>query len=310
MTQPRSSFVEHRFGGEPRRIGVHSLGGVRAATHCIALHSGPGFSAATLLAGAEVLARATPISMVDLPGCGASSRHPGSGYPMEAYIADVMAVSPALGAAKPLLLGHGWGAILAVETALAHPEAIAGLMLVNPLRVLNASGQDGDAQLRRVQRVDACLLARFTADVMPTLQQAMQGQAAWELVDGNPWWPQMWLTQWAGPATAAWHGTIASARIGMEAYFAHKGQAMFDPESAWARYDLATRLPLLRCPVSVLASRHDANYVALPHIHVDPLRAARPDLTVELTDAAGHFLISEAPALVAAHLQRHPALAK
>jgi pimeloyl-ACP methyl ester carboxylesterase len=303
-------MVEHRFGGVLRRIHVETFGASTAAAPCIAVHSGPGFGAASLRAGIERLARHAPVSLLDLPGCGASSRHPGSGYPIEGYIADVMAVARSLGPAKPLLLGHGWGASLAVETALAHPGAIAGLMLVNPLRVLSGSGQVSDAQLRQVERVDATLLARFTADVMPALQQAMQGQAAWQAVDTNPWWPQMWLTQWAGPATAAWHQSIATARVGMEAYFAHKGQAIFDPESAWARYDLATRLPLLRCPVSVLASRHDANYVALPHIHVDLLRAARPDLTVELTDAAGHFLISEAPALVAAHLQRHPALAK
>jgi len=60
---------------------------------------------------------------------------------------------------------------------------------------------------------------------------------------------------------------------------------------------------------SVLASRHDANYVALPHVHIDPLRAAHAGLPVELTELAGHFLISEVPDLVAAHLARHPALA-
>jgi pimeloyl-ACP methyl ester carboxylesterase len=170
---------------------------------------------------------------------------------------------------------------------------------------LGGAGQDGEAQLRQVQRTDATLVERFNADVMPALQQAMQGQAPWEAVDGHPWWNEMLLTQWAGAPSAAWHAALHGHRFGMEAYFAHKGQAMFDPESAWARYDLAARMPLLNCPASVLASGHDANYVALPSIHVDPMRAACPGLVVELTDAGGHFLVSEAPAVVAAHLRRH-----
>ena len=149
------------------------------------------------------------------------------------------------------------------------------------------------------------LLPRFAADVLPDLQQAMQGLLPWDAIDANPWWPQMWATQWAGAPSAAWQSALHGHQPGMEAYFAHKGQAMFDPESAWARYDLAERVPRLRCPVSALASRHDANYVALPHIHLDAMHKALPDMQVQLVDGVGHFILSEAPYMVAAHIQRH-----
>jgi pimeloyl-ACP methyl ester carboxylesterase len=297
--------IEHRFAGEVRRVHGERWSGSRSGRPCIALHSGPGFGAATLRAGAEQLAAVVDLVLVDLPGSGASSRHPGSAYPIEGYIADVLAVRGTLGALPPLLLGHGWGAILAVEVALAQPDAVAGVAMLNPLRVLNAAGQDTAAQQRQVERVDATLLPRFTSAVLPTLQQAMQGLAPWDEVDANPWWPQMWATQWAGAPTPAWQATLRGHRPGMEAYFAHKGQAMFDSESRWARYDLAARLPALRCPAGVLASSHDANYVALPHIHLEPLRQALPELHVELIDDAGHFLVAEAPERVAAFLQRH-----
>ena len=301
----RGSARTLQYGSTPQqRCVAFQTHGPSDGTPIIALHSGPGFGAATLRPGIDIVAARHAITLIDLPGCGASSRHPGSGYPIEAYIEDVIQVRAAIGAAQPWLLGHGWGAILAVETALAHPLEIGGLVLVNPLRILNAQGQDGEAQARQVDCTDPTLLARFSSDVLPALQRALAGQEDWSAVDRNPWWPEMWRTQWAQPATADCAREIGNVELGMEAYFAHKGQAMFDAQSHWARYDLAARLGALACPVSVLASTHGANYVALPRIHVEPLRAVRPSMPIEIVDDAGHFLLAEAPALVAAHLQR------
>ena len=296
--------LEYGSGPERRRVAFQTHGPAHG-TPVIAIHSGPGFGAVTLRPGIELVATQHAITLFDLPGCGASSRHPGSGYPMAAYVEDVMQVRAAIGAARPWLLGHGWGAILAVEAALAHPQAVAGLVLVNPLRILRGQGQDSVAQARQVERTDATLLARFGSDVVPSLQQAMAGSGAWAAVDHNPWWPQMWHTQWAAPPSPAWTAAMAALALGMEAYFAHKGQAMFDERSVWARYDLAQRMATLACPLAVLASSHDANYVALPPIHVDPLCAAQPSMPVELIDNAGHFLLAEAPQRVAAFLARH-----
>lgn len=305
MTTRRDHDVEYWDAGGHRRIHTETHAEQDSSDlACIALHSGPGFGAATLRPGIEAMASHLAMTLVDLPGCGLSSRHPGSAYAIESYVEDLMQVRGALNLSRPLLLGHGWGAILAVEAALAHPSAFGGVMLVNPLRVLNASGQDSEAQLRQVQRVDETLLPRFTTDVLPMLQRALQGLTPWENVDRCSWWRQMWVTQWAGTPSDAWQTCVAECDPGMEAYFAHKGQAMFDPDSRWANYDLADRLVALQLPATVIASDHDANYVALPHMHVQPLRAAQAELHVEIVSDGGHFLMAEAPSVVARHLQR------
>ena len=306
MTAVRERVVAYQGSDGPRQIYTETYASEAPEWRggCIALHSGPGFGLATLRPGIEHLAAATDVTLVDLPGCGRSSRHPGSGYPMEAYIDDIRQVRRQLAVQRPFLLGHGWGAILAVETALEHPTDFAGVTLVNPLRVLNGSGQDGEAQARQVERVDHTLLTRFSSDVLPKLQQAMQGLGPWADVESDPWWPQMWLTQWAGPPSPAWQDSVDRVTPGLEAYFAHKGMAMFDPQSRWARYDLAERLGALGKPATVLASQHDANYVALPMVHVDPLRKARPDLPVDIVADGGHFLMAESPAVVVGHLRR------
>jgi pimeloyl-ACP methyl ester carboxylesterase len=260
-----------------------------AGAPLVALHSGPGFGAATLRPGIEALAAQRPVILIDLPGCGRSSRHPGSGYPIEAYVECVMRVRDALGA-----------------TARAHPQAFGGAVLVNPLRVLHAHGQDHEAQARRMHEVDAELASRFAEELGPAIAAALQGQGDWDAIEHSALWPRLLRTQWAATPTAAWQRAIAEAQFGMEAYFAHKGSAMMDPAgNPWSRFDLAARLPLLKLPVSVLASDHDANYVAPPRLHAQPLCAARPGLSFDLLCDVGHFLISEAPDAVAAHLQRH-----
>jgi len=304
----RELDVQHRHAGQLRSVHVQVLGQPNGRPPCIAIHSGPGFGAATLIAGCEALAMVAPVAVIDLPGCGASSRHPGSGYPMEAFVADVWAVHGTLGSARSLLLGHGWGAILATEAALANAAATAGLLLINPLRILVAAGQDHEAQARRIAAVAPSLPEEFASDLLPLVQQARAQPAHWDGVDGHPWWRNVLDTQWAEAPTPAWREAIGAARFGMEAYFDHKGQAFYDATSAWGRYDLATPLARVRSPVTVLASEDDANYVAPPAVHALPLQSACTALEVHLVRNVGHFMLSESPLAVAGFLQRHPAM--
>jgi pimeloyl-ACP methyl ester carboxylesterase len=304
----RDFDVQHRFAGALRSVRVHMRGAPNGRPPCIALHSGPGFGSASLMPGCDDIARVVQVAFIDLPGCGESSHHAGSGYPMAAFVADVWAVHDALGAPTSLLLGHGWGAILAAEAALAMPAATAGLLLVNPLRILAAAGQDHAAQARRMAAVAPGLPEEFARDVWPLVQQAQGDEQHWPSVDAQPWWGRVLDTQWATTPTPAWREAIAAARFGMEAYFAHKGQAFFDPGSPWGRYDLAASLARVHGPVTVLAAEDDANYVAPPAVHALPLVSACAALQLHLVRGVGHFMLSEAPQAVAGFMQRHPAL--
>jgi epoxide hydrolase 4 len=52
-------------------------------------------------------------------------------YALETLGDDVAALVDALGESKAHLLGHEWGAIVAAEVALSHPDKVARLILVN-----------------------------------------------------------------------------------------------------------------------------------------------------------------------------------
>ncbi|MFO1268587.1 MAG: alpha/beta hydrolase [Rubrivivax sp.] len=288
--------MTHLFAGEERRVAYELLGDAGPLA-CIVIHAGPGFTRESLKPGMEVLAKRMPVMLIDLPGCGESSRHGAAGYSLEAYAADVEAVRQEMGEgdAPVVLLGHGSGALVAAEYAARFPSKAAALILVNPLRILNAAGPDPEAQQRQVDRVDPTLHDRFVKDVLPLVQPALEGEFAWEDLDRNPWWMEMIRTQWHGPVDPRWEAGMKRARLGMESYFAQKGAAMFNPESPWAKVDLADMLKGLKPAVGVIASTSDANYVAPVKVHVAPLVERFAALPVQLIGDAGHFLPCERP---------------
>lgn len=66
----------------------------------------------------------------DARGHGRSGK-PSSGYGFDRAVADVLAVARGRRARRPLLVGHSWGAMVALEAAASHPRAFAGIVLVD-----------------------------------------------------------------------------------------------------------------------------------------------------------------------------------
>jgi pimeloyl-ACP methyl ester carboxylesterase len=66
----------------------------------------------------------------DARGHGRSGK-PSAGYGFDRTVGDAIAVTRARRARRPLLVGHSWGAMVALEAAARHPRAFAGLVLVD-----------------------------------------------------------------------------------------------------------------------------------------------------------------------------------
>ena len=66
---------------------------------------------------------------IDQRGHGESDAPPGP-YRREDLAADVVSVIEHFGSSRAVLLGHSMGGIVAMTTALAHPERVAGLVLI------------------------------------------------------------------------------------------------------------------------------------------------------------------------------------
>ncbi|MFJ9868749.1 alpha/beta fold hydrolase [Streptomyces sp. NPDC101165] len=78
---------------------------------------------------AGLLADVTPVIRWDQRGCGRSERCDGP-WTSERFVADLDAVRRHFGLERMALLGHSWGAQLALSYALAHPDRVGSLVYV------------------------------------------------------------------------------------------------------------------------------------------------------------------------------------
>ena len=116
------------------------------------LHGGPGLSDYAGLLAPELggwrtvhyQQRGLPPSSVDGP------------FTVEQHVADAIAVLDARDVNRAVVVGHSWGAHLALELAVAHPDRVAGLVLIDGpgadrrrRRRGNGPGPDRPARSRR-----------------------------------------------------------------------------------------------------------------------------------------------------------------
>lgn len=85
--------------------------------------------AAWYFSSAPAVAATHRVRLVDLRGHGLTER-PATGYDRQTMIGDALAVTADL---DPFVaVGHSYGALLALRLANAHPDRVAGLVLVDP----------------------------------------------------------------------------------------------------------------------------------------------------------------------------------
>lgn len=99
----------------------------------IVVHGGPGLDHAYLQPGLNVLARSNTLIYYDQRGTGRSTAElTPEAINMNAFVEDIDALRQALGYERVDVLGHSFGALIALEYALAHPEHLRTLILMNP----------------------------------------------------------------------------------------------------------------------------------------------------------------------------------
>jgi proline iminopeptidase len=99
----------------------------------VVLHGGPDFDHAYLRPELDRLAGATRLVYYDQRGRGRSSAgvRP-TDVTMESELRDLDALRAHLGLESTAVLGHSWGAVVAMAYAARHPERVSHLVLLNP----------------------------------------------------------------------------------------------------------------------------------------------------------------------------------
>ncbi len=226
---------------------------------------------------------------MDLPGSGRSSRHPGSGYPMDGFVHDIETVRDALGVARVVLLGHSFGGQVALEYALAKPDRVSGLVLC---------GTAASSNIRGSIEYEPDLL-RMLHDLVAKLQGAQEtGRAEdWSALDEHPWWSHATRTQFHGPVPELWDKVMAEITFGAEVYFMNTGSAAIaterTPPVAW---DLRPRLADVRVPTLIVHGGSEAEYSVPADPHAYALHDGIAGSRLEVLPEAGTYPWVERPA--------------
>jgi len=120
------------------------------------------------LAVANAAARHADTLCYDLRGHGLSERPP-TGYTVADGVDDLLGLLDTLGIEEPAhLFGNSYGAVVAVAFAIAHPERVAGMVLIEPH--VGAEGLSDDELGRLSAGLDEALTGLFRPDVKQWLE--------------------------------------------------------------------------------------------------------------------------------------------
>lgn len=232
----------------------------------VLVHGGPGLW--DMFGGlAAALADRHTVWRWDQRGCGRSA--PGGPYTVERFVADLDAVVAAAGA-PVALLGHSWGAQLALRYALDHPDRVSRLVYLSGTGLsvdswkpahraaaVRRLGPDA-ARLLSLRGRDAAVL-QWTADVADPDRAAAIAEAM-----ATPWFP-----------------------INTEV---HRG-IQDDVAAHWDEAAVEAGCRALTVPTLILDGAEDTR----PRWAVDSLAATLPDVTRITLSEIGHLPWLEAP---------------
>jgi len=173
---------------------------------------------------------------IDTLGYGDSSKPPLGADSIERWAAVAMDAVDALGIDRLAVVGHHTGAVIATEIAAAWPDRVEAVVLSAPALV------DADFRARRAKPspVDD-VVRRADGSHLTELWRIRQ-----------PWYPE-------GDIDLLERFVVDAIKAGPRAAEGH---------AVVARYGMETRLPLIRCPVLVLAPTAD------PHAYPQARRLA------------------------------------
>lgn len=270
------------------RTGAGTIGGWirgRGDVLAVCLHGGPGMTDYTESLADEVLGSVPGlIRVARFQQRGFEPSTTGGPFTVERAVGDVIDVLDALGAATAILVGHSWGAHLALHVAVTAPERVDGLVVLDSL---GGAGDGGAASLAPNLR------SRIGDRARRTLED-LQGRTELDPVER----------------------ATAEMRLLWPGYFGDASQAPPMPDILM---DPAAGEPVLMDALRLLGEGHLERLlptIDVPSIHligarspIDPdanLRSANllRNSIVEVQEGVGHFAWLERPGSVATALRR------
>ncbi|MEU6145736.1 alpha/beta hydrolase [Streptomyces sp. NPDC047081] len=224
---------------------------------------------------AELLADVTPVVRWDQRGCGRSERCAGP-WTTERFVADLDAVRRHFGVERMALLGHSWGAQLALSYALARPERVRVLLYVAGTGIGPVTEWHGG----------------FEANLLARLGEDPERLARWRELGRDD--RERAVIQWSAEFEDRARAVEQAERMA-DPWFGINldcGRELNDEtRRTWGTPELYEACACLDVPVHILDGAHDIR----PRSAVDSLERALPQVRRAVFPDAGHLPWAEDP---------------
>ena len=263
-------------GGE---LGAWVRDAPAGARKAVLLHGGPGLSDYLDTLADELDGLLTTVSYQQR---GLSPSVVDGDVSVEGHVRDAVAVMDALGWHKPVVIGHSWGGYLALHLAVAHPDRVGALVILD---LLGATGDGGVKQFvpnlrRRLSERDLARMAELEQIEEPTQSERLEHMGyLWPQYFGDPdHAPPLPPMRFADNAGETWNSIRAHFRKGT----------------------LARRLPKVSVPALVISGDKSP----VPLAQGEKIAQLLPDATFIVQHGHGHFGWLEEPGFVRSQAAR------
>lgn len=283
-----SGTAQRRPGAAPAELRIPVKGGslyartVGRGPSIVVLHGGPDFDISYLLPEMDTLIDGHRLIYYDQRGRGKSAAgFRADDVTLATDVADLDAMREHFGMQSVVLLGHSFGAVLALEYAVRHPARVARIILLNPAPV--------SASDRQV------LADAYTKQLGPDLerQNEIRNGSAYRQGDPDAVSARYRIHFEHALVLGADYETLmrrmdsAFHRQGREGIL--EARAVEDQiyRDTWQKpgYDLMPKLRSLHIPTVVLVSDHDF----IPGAIGEHIANAIPGATLVTLESCGHF---------------------
>lgn len=260
LTPPTGQDVEV----EGRRVHVEVLGS--AGPDLVLIHGASGNVRDFTLRLAPTLATRYRVFVVDRPGLGWSDPLPGGGS-LAAQARSIQAAVAALGAERPLVLGHSYGGAVALAWAATLPGTLSGVL---PLAAVAYPWYTGLGAFYSVLSHPLGLALAIPLLTAFTPTRVIRAEMA-----------KIFRPQPAPPGFADHLGTDLTLRRGQMRANARQRRALHAEVEA-----LSPRWPEITVPIEVVHG--SADDIVPPSVHAERLTAELADAPLTLLDGIGH----------------------
>ncbi len=196
---------------------------------------------------------------------------------VEGHVADAVAVLDALGWDRAWVIGHSWGGHLAMHLAVARPDRLSGLLVLD---ALGAVPDGGGAALGENLTRDLTDEQRTFVEDYNAREEAGNGTPEEALAAFNVLWPHYFSDPAAAPPVPDFRMDLEGGLMTWQSITAHFEEGT-----------LEKGLTQLQMPVLVIHG--DASPV--PPVEAERTAALIPGVTLRILPGVGHFPWKEDP---------------